>query len=101
MKSERTYITSIEVFSERHRKIQWLGMLARRAQGIVRLRSQSKLVQQLHLPIRHKSSQVGFLVDDPYIPRYQLLTPLQESRKRTEAYAHLRECNLCPRLCGK
>lgn len=40
-----------------------------------------------------------FLLDD-YIPRYQLLTPLQESKKRTEAYAHLRNCNLCPRLCG-
>ena len=40
-----------------------------------------------------------FLLDD-YIPRYQLLTPLQESKKRSEAYAHLRNCNLCPRLCG-
>ncbi|KJX98823.1 pyruvate formate lyase activating enzyme like protein [Zymoseptoria brevis] len=40
-----------------------------------------------------------WLVDD-YIPRYQLLTSVQESKKRASAYAHLRECNLCPRLCG-
>ncbi|EMC91621.1 hypothetical protein BAUCODRAFT_299337 [Baudoinia panamericana UAMH 10762] len=40
-----------------------------------------------------------YLLDD-YIPRYQLLSPLQESKKRTEAYAHLRNCNLCPRLCS-
>lgn len=49
---------------------------------------------------RHKSAMVGFLVDDPYLPRFQLLSPQQESRKRSEAYAHLRNCNLCPRLCG-
>lgn len=40
-----------------------------------------------------------FLLDN-YIPRYQLLTPQQEAKKRSEAYAHLRNCNLCPRLCG-
>lgn len=40
-----------------------------------------------------------FLLDS-YTPRYQLLTPLRASKKRTEAYAHLRNCNLCPRLCS-
>ncbi|KAI9668050.1 MAG: hypothetical protein M1821_000870 [Bathelium mastoideum] len=40
-----------------------------------------------------------FLLDD-YIPRYQLLSSVDASRKRSEAYAHLRNCNLCPRLCG-
>ena len=40
-----------------------------------------------------------FLLDD-YTPRYQLLTSIQEARKRSEAYAHLSNCNLCPRLCG-
>jgi putative pyruvate formate lyase activating enzyme len=40
-----------------------------------------------------------FLLDD-YTPRYQLLTSVQESKKRSAAYAHLRNCNLCPRLCG-
>ena len=49
--------------------------------------------------IRHRSTAPQFLLDD-YLPRYQLLTPIQEAKKRTEAYAHLRNCNLCPRLCG-
>jgi putative pyruvate formate lyase activating enzyme len=40
-----------------------------------------------------------FLLDD-YIPRYHLLTSVDASRKRSLAYAHLRNCNLCPRLCG-
>jgi putative pyruvate formate lyase activating enzyme len=40
-----------------------------------------------------------FLLDD-YTPRYQLLTSVQESKKRSAAYAHLSNCNLCPRLCG-
>lgn len=40
-----------------------------------------------------------FLLDD-YIPRFQLLSSVQESKKRSAAYAHLSNCNLCPRLCG-
>ncbi|KAK5121404.1 hypothetical protein LTR85_005236 [Meristemomyces frigidus] len=40
-----------------------------------------------------------FLLED-YIPRYQLLNPLQESKKRSEAYVHLGNCKLCPRLCS-
>ncbi|KAI3332305.1 radical SAM superfamily protein [Xylariaceae sp. AK1471] len=40
-----------------------------------------------------------FLLDD-YIPRYQLLSVVDASKKRSLAYAHLRNCNLCPRLCG-
>ncbi|KAI0490117.1 hypothetical protein F4859DRAFT_509694 [Xylaria cf. heliscus] len=40
-----------------------------------------------------------FLVED-YIPRYQLLTEVEVAKKRSLAYAHLRNCNLCPRLCG-
>jgi putative pyruvate formate lyase activating enzyme len=40
-----------------------------------------------------------FLLDD-YIPRYQLLSTADVSRKKSVAYAHLRHCNLCPRLCG-
>lgn len=40
-----------------------------------------------------------YLLDD-YIPRYQLLSSVEASRKRSQAYVHLRECNLCPRLCG-
>lgn len=40
-----------------------------------------------------------FLLDD-YVPRYQMLSKVEASKKRSLAYAHLRNCNLCPRLCG-
>ncbi|KAF2861826.1 hypothetical protein K470DRAFT_269636 [Piedraia hortae CBS 480.64] len=40
-----------------------------------------------------------FLLDD-YTPRYQLLSSTQAALKRSEAYAHLRNCNLCPHRCG-
>lgn len=40
-----------------------------------------------------------FLLDD-YLPRYQLLSSVEASKKRSAAYAHLRKCNLCPRLCN-
>ncbi|KAH7355077.1 radical SAM domain-containing protein [Rhexocercosporidium sp. MPI-PUGE-AT-0058] len=40
-----------------------------------------------------------FLLDD-YTPRYQLLSPVDASKKRSAAYAHLSKCNLCPRLCN-
>lgn len=40
-----------------------------------------------------------YLLDD-YIPRYHLLSAVDAARKRSEAYAHLKNCNLCPRLCG-
>jgi putative pyruvate formate lyase activating enzyme len=41
----------------------------------------------------------AFLLDD-YMPRYQLLTSVDAAKKRSLAYAHLRNCNLCPRRCG-
>jgi putative pyruvate formate lyase activating enzyme len=28
------------------------------------------------------------------------LSSVEASKKRSAAYAHLRNCNLCPRLCG-
>lgn len=40
-----------------------------------------------------------FLLDD-YVPRYQMLSARDAAQKRSRAYAHLRRCNLCPRLCG-
>ena len=61
-----------------------------RSQGECALRSQSRQKSYLAPP---------FLLDD-YTPRYQLLSSVQESRKRSEAYAHLSNCNLCPRLCS-
>ncbi|KAL1972890.1 hypothetical protein VTN31DRAFT_6432 [Thermomyces dupontii] len=50
-------------------------------------------------PKRHLGIPPQFLLDD-YIPRYQLLSSTDIARKRSAAYAHLRNCNLCPRLCG-
>lgn len=40
-----------------------------------------------------------WLLDD-YIPRYHLISSIDAAKKRSLAYAHLCECNLCPRLCG-
>ncbi|KAK7543192.1 hypothetical protein IWX49DRAFT_575475 [Phyllosticta citricarpa] len=40
-----------------------------------------------------------FLVDD-YTPRYKLLSSVDAAKKRSQAYAHLSKCNLCPRLCN-
>lgn len=40
-----------------------------------------------------------FLLDS-YTPRYQSISSVDSSRKRSLAYAHLRNCNLCPRLCS-
>ena len=41
----------------------------------------------------------AFLLDE-YLPRYQLLSSVDSAKKRSRAYAHLSECNLCPRKCG-
>ncbi|KIX00046.1 uncharacterized protein Z518_10973 [Rhinocladiella mackenziei CBS 650.93] len=40
-----------------------------------------------------------FLLDD-YIPRYHIISSANAAKKRSAAYAHLRQCNLCPRLCN-
>lgn len=40
-----------------------------------------------------------FLLDD-HVPRYQTLSSKDAALKRSAAYAHLKNCNLCPRLCG-
>ncbi|KAJ2895382.1 putative Radical SAM superfamily protein [Zalerion maritima] len=41
-----------------------------------------------------------FLLDDPYVPRYQTLTGADLARKRSAAHSHLTACNLCPRRCN-
>lgn len=42
-----------------------------------------------------------FLLDDgDFVPRYLQLSSVQTALKRSKAYAHLRNCNLCPRMCG-
>ena len=48
---------------------------------------------------RHLRLAPPFLLDD-YTPRYQLLSSVNAAKKRSSAYAHLKNCNLCPRLCG-
>ncbi|TQV92825.1 radical SAM superfamily protein [Cordyceps javanica] len=48
---------------------------------------------------RHLHLAPPFLLDD-YVPRYQMLGTREAALKRSKAYAHLRNCNLCPRLCG-
>ncbi len=40
-----------------------------------------------------------FLLDD-YIPLYHRISSVDAAKKRSAAYAHLRQCNLCPRLCN-
>ena len=40
-----------------------------------------------------------FLLDD-YTPRYHLLSSIEASKKTSAAYAHLRNCNLCPHRCS-
>ena len=40
-----------------------------------------------------------WLLDD-YLPRYHVISSVDAAKKRSLAYAHLRECNLCPRQCG-
>ncbi|MCJ1367291.1 hypothetical protein MMC16_006423 [Acarospora aff. strigata] len=49
--------------------------------------------------IRNLHLAPPFLIED-YIPRYQQLSSIDAAKKRAAAYAHLRNCNLCPRLCG-
>ncbi|KAF2180011.1 hypothetical protein K469DRAFT_593521 [Zopfia rhizophila CBS 207.26] len=49
----------------------------------------------------HRSLHLAppWLLDD-YIPRYYLISSIDAAKKCSEVYAYLRECNLCPRLCG-
>lgn len=51
------------------------------------------------IPRRYIGIPPAFLLDE-YLPRYQLLTSVESAKKRSRAYAHLQECNLCPRRCG-
>jgi putative pyruvate formate lyase activating enzyme len=51
-------------------------------------------------PRRHRSYLAPPYLLDEYIPRYQLISSLDAAKKRSQAYAHLRNCNLCPRLCS-
>ncbi|EEA28873.1 hypothetical protein TMatcc_002770 [Talaromyces marneffei ATCC 18224] len=74
------------------------GLLSKRAPTIITpcspLRPANPRIFKRHLGIPPQ-----YLLDD-YTPRYQLLTSVQLSQKRSTAYRHLRQCNLCPRLCN-
>lgn len=48
---------------------------------------------------RHLRLAPPYLLDD-YTPRYVHLSSLEAAKKRATAYAHLSNCNLCPRLCS-
>ena len=48
---------------------------------------------------RHLHLAPPFLLDD-YTPRYHFLSSIEAAKKRSAAYAHLENCNLCPRQCG-
>src|ERR1700760_3194177 len=50
--------------------------------------------------IRYRSYLSPPFLLEEYTPRYQLISAIDASKKRSQAYAHLRNCNLCPRLCG-
>src|SRR5271154_429683 len=52
-----------------------------------------------HEPHRTLHLAPPFLLDS-YTPRYQYLSPAQIAKKRDQAHAHLKNCNLCPRLCS-
>ncbi|RFU77514.1 pyruvate formate lyase activating enzyme [Trichoderma arundinaceum] len=52
-----------------------------------------------HLGQRRLHLAPPFLLDD-YTPRYLRLSSRDAAKKRSLAYAHLRNCNLCPRQCG-
>jgi hypothetical protein len=56
-------------------------------------------ISRLHMSRRSLHLAPPFLLDD-YIPRYHLISSVDAAKKRSLAYAHLRECNLCPRRCG-
>lgn len=50
-------------------------------------------------PRRYIGIPPQYLLDE-YIPRYALLTSIDAAKKRSKAYRHLSNCNLCPRKCG-
>ncbi|KAL3497207.1 hypothetical protein BJX62DRAFT_4361 [Aspergillus germanicus] len=63
--------------------------------------SPTKSTHQLLPRILHRSLGIPpqYLLDD-YTPHYQLLTSIEAAKKRSQAYSHLSNCNLCPRRCG-
>ncbi|KAM5457368.1 putative [formate-C-acetyltransferase]-activating enzyme [Microsporum audouinii] len=59
-----------------------------------------RLASQRRLPPHRQLHLAPPFLLDTYIPRYHLLSSVDAAKKRSQAYGHLRNCNLCPRLCG-
>ena len=74
-------------------------LVARSSQSVFSKSSPFLFRGPVRVPRRFLGIPSAFLLDD-YLPRYQLLTSVDSAKKRSHAYAHLRECNLCPRKCG-
>lgn len=72
------------------------SILLRSSTGRVR---PSKAFRPVYVQNRSLHLAPPFLLDD-YLPRYQLLSSVDEAKKRSAAYKHLSKCNLCPRLWG-
>lgn len=62
-------------------------------------RSRLSLSSSYLIPRRSLHLAPPFLLDD-HVPRYMTLTSRDAAKKRSLAYSHLRNCNLCPRECG-
>ncbi|OQE27834.1 hypothetical protein PENSTE_c004G04574 [Penicillium steckii] len=76
-----------------------MTLIARSSQSILSRPSQFLFLGPARVPRRFLGIPSAFLLDD-YLPKYQLLTSVDSAKKRSHAFAHLRECNLCPRKCG-
>ena len=78
-----------------------MPLLARTVVWPIRLEALSRPARLLSRPQRQCLHLAPpFLLDDPYIPRYQTLSAASIAIKKDLAYTHLKDCNLCPRLCG-
>jgi putative pyruvate formate lyase activating enzyme len=73
--------------------------LLHKMRSALMLNARSLSLRQFRTTRRNLHLAPPYLLED-YIPRYHLLSSVDASKKRSLAYAHLRECNLCPRLCG-
>ncbi|KAI0405003.1 hypothetical protein F4802DRAFT_210289 [Xylaria palmicola] len=79
-----------------------MAMLSRSSGAAAIVGGRTRLCPSLRAalaPRRRLHLAPPFLLDD-YVPRYQTLSEVDVAKKRSLAYAHLQNCNLCPRLCG-
>lgn len=79
--------------------MQTMSRFLRRPQGVAASVKTLEALRIPRIPRRALHLAPPFLLDD-YTPRYMTLSSVDAAKKRAKAYAHLRNCNLCPRLCG-